>query len=79
MSADDPARYTMRRYTIESTVTDQIAHGVDSTEVADAIRHWYPEPPEDVARALDDLQSAVSRGEPYDELEAFLGLRVARA
>ncbi|MDQ3628439.1 MAG: hypothetical protein M3419_06485 [Actinomycetota bacterium] len=66
------------RYTITSTVTDQIAHGVESQQISDAIRGWYPDPTDDVTEAVDGLQAAIDRGSGLTELEGHLGVRVAR-
>lgn len=35
----------------------------DKDTVADAIRGWYPDAPDDVTAALDELQTALDRGD----------------
>jgi len=47
------------RYTITSTVTDHVVHGVEGWQVADAIRGWYPEPTDDVTEATAVAASPV--------------------
>jgi hypothetical protein len=64
-------------------IIDQVRGGVavvDHRDVADTIRPWYPEAPADVAKAIDDLQVAINRGDPAQHgLAEFLAVSVTIA
>jgi hypothetical protein len=50
---------------------------VDSYDVADTIRDWYPDAPAEVTQAIDDLQDAITRYDSVQyDLAQYLGLAI---
>ncbi len=67
---------TPRRYKI----TDEIGTGcvtVDCSEVAAALRPWYPEAPAEVFEQIAALEAALCRDE-WTAADQYLGVRVER-
>lgn len=67
---------------MQITITDEAGTSgtvtVESYDVADTIRPWYPEAPAEVTEAIDALQVALNRGEYTGDLEAYLGITITR-
>lgn len=42
------------------------------------IPNWYPEAPEDVTNAIENLQDALTRGEPTEGFEQYLAISINR-
>ncbi len=51
---------------------------VEKDDAERSITPWFPEAPEDVRKALFDLQTALDRGEATSEIETFLGIAIER-
>ncbi len=51
---------------------------VEKNDAEDAITPWFPDAPEDVRKALFDLQTALDRDESTDREENFLGIVIKR-
>lgn len=62
--------------TITDTITSATAT-VETYEVAETIAAWYPEAPAETIAAIADLETALLRGTPTDDLEAFLSVSVS--
>ena len=67
---------------MQITITDEAGTSgtvtVDKDDVAEAIRPWYPEAPTEVTEAIDELQTALNRGEYTGGLEAYLAITITR-
>lgn len=63
------------------TITDQLSDQTTTCEtfdIAATIGPWYPSAPVAVTTAVADLETAALRGEPTDQLEAFLAVTIDR-
>ena len=65
------------------TITDECGTSgtvtVDTHDVADAIRPWYPEAPAEVVEWIDTLQTALDRGDYTGGMESALGISIEYA
>lgn len=70
----------MTRYTITDNSTGETVHGVERYELAETMRPWFADAPEDVRGdildAITALERAVRSSEPTDALEAFLNVTI---
>lgn len=65
--------------TITDTCGDSGTVTVDTHDVADAIRPWYPDAPAEVVEWIDTLQTALDRGDYTGDMESALGISIEYA
>lgn len=62
------------------TITDTAGtSGSVTVESYDAIRPWYPEAPDEVYQAIEELQAAIDRNEDTGGLTQYLAITVEHA
>lgn len=49
---------------------------IEKDKVGAALHGWYVDPPEEITKAIDDLQDALNRGDGTGALEAYLGIKI---
>ena len=62
-------------YTITDTITGATAT-CTAYDIADTIRPWFIDAPQDVTDAIDELEDAVRAGEYTGDHETFLAVRI---
>lgn len=69
-----------RMLTITDTIGTSGSITVEPHAVAEAIRPWYPEAPDEVYEVIEQLQDAIDRGrQDTGEWETDLGIQINRA
>lgn len=69
----------MSRITITEKIGGDRIVTVDKDQAEHAITPWFPDAPEDVRKALFDLQTALDRNEYTGDLEVFLGIEISQS
>lgn len=65
--------------TITDTAGTSGSVTVESHDVADAIRPWYPEATDEVYQAIEELQAALNRNEDTGGMCEYLSITIERA
>jgi hypothetical protein len=69
----------MSLITVTDTAGTSGSATIESFDLADTIRPWYPEAPAEVLAAVDELQDAVNSGVDQEGLTAYLALSITPA